>query len=209
MIFVNSNFVCKNNINLLCAWCPFPNSFLLNVSHTNGCGDGKEMLYAYIVSHQLLRLIKLAHPSNKITSHANSWWRYPSCPWLPHCCHHCRSTARILLCICDSWVLHTMHMLSRGTYNTSFFVLASSSQCISRGPSREEVAFPFSSGDSIATLFHVPELEGERETLSLGSYQHLIAIAIMGIIEPVRWKTNCAHLVCSSGFRNWTSDGAS
>lgn len=63
----------------------------------------------------------------------------------------------------------------QGLLTLLFFVLASSSQCISRRPSREEATFPFPSGDSIATLFHVPELEVGRETLSLGSYQHLIA----------------------------------
>lgn len=79
-------------------------------------------------------------------------------------CPRCRRTACITLYICDAPALHTTHMLSRGTYNTSFSLLASSSQCVSRGPSREEEVLPFSSGDAIATLFRVPELEGKRDS---------------------------------------------
>lgn len=116
------------------------------------------------------------------------------------CCHR----ACIIL-----WCMQFLCAL----YNTygkprDLLILPFSSQCllvngICRGPSREEVAFPLQSGDSIVALFHVMELKGERETLSLRSYQQLIAITIMRITEPVSSKLTVyiwpAHLFLEIG----------
>lgn len=124
------------------------------------------------------------------------------------CCPGCCTACIILSCMLFLCASYNTYGKSRDLEHFLFCFTIFQSM-YQQGSIQREVAFPLQSGDSIAVLFLIMELKGERETLSLGSYQLLTAVTIMRIIEPVRQQTNCVHLACSSVSGDWTSDGAS